>query len=51
MIWINQRGKEREQRADLLKLKRLNLKEEQPRQELVMVLTFLFLSCDVRTPT
>ena len=33
------------------KLKRLNLREELPRQVLILVLTLLFLSCDALTPT
>ena len=32
-------------------VKRLNLKEERPRQDLLLVLTLLFLSGDVLTPT
>ena len=31
-------------------LERLNLKEERPRRDLVLVLTFLLLSCNILTP-
>ena len=32
-------------------LQKLNLKKEPPRQYLILAQTFIFLSCNVRTPT